>query len=112
MATRTGYRNTIVVASPDGMYLYASNRQRLLAVKSSPRMTSLMACLPDTRKFYLRMTSHSPSSITARKYLKKRMLSTFTPFFIKGTAKRGLSPYVTPVIIPAAYPAIWLFFIC
>ena len=52
-------------------------------------------------KFSFFSRRYAPSRITAMPYLKKRMASVEAPLFIRGFAKRGFSPYVMPVMMPA-----------
>ncbi len=64
-ATSTGYKNTSVVAIPDGTKLYASNKSKLLIAKKKPNSAKNPNCLPITRSDTLRATRNPPKMTTA-----------------------------------------------
>lgn len=74
----------------------------LLIAKSTPNMHSLTNCAMFTRKVSFLKRSHTPRMATASRYLIDSIVSTDTPIERSGFANKGLRPYVTPVIIPAA----------
>lgn len=74
----------------------------LLRLKVTPSISNLKSWALVTLKLILRTSSHKPRITKARKYLKKRTVSTETPCESRGLPNKGFIPYVTPVKIPAA----------
>ena len=64
-ATNTGKRKHNVVASPDGMYLNASNKNILLSVNIAPKANKTQICFRDTLKLCLLQSTRIPNKTTA-----------------------------------------------
>ena len=64
-ATNTGKRKQSVVASPEGIYLKASNKNILLSVNMAPKANKTPICLGVTLKLCLSRSSRIPNKPTA-----------------------------------------------